>query len=51
MTVLYFILTLLAVVCFIATAFGVVAVRRINLLALGLFFWVLVDFIQLLQKL
>lgn len=46
MAVLFLILMILAVVCFLATAFGI-AGRRVNLLALGLFFWVLVDLIRL----
>lgn len=45
MDVLFFIFYLLAGVCFGLLAGGV-AVRRINFLALGLLFWVLVPLIQ-----
>lgn len=50
MLVLFFILLLLALVCFAAAAFQVHA-SRINLLGLGLALWVAVPFIQTLQKL
>lgn len=44
MQVLYFILLLLALVCFVADGLKVV-VTRVNLSALGLAFWVLVPLI------
>lgn len=44
-TVLYFVLLLLAAICFAVDAF-VVSQRRVHLLALGLFLWVLVPLIQ-----
>lgn len=47
---LYFLLYLAAAICFGLAAFSV-AVRRVNLVALGLLFWVLVFVIQALQKL
>lgn len=50
MTALYFVLLLLALVCFVVAAFNVVS-ARVNLVALGLAFWVAVPFIQMLQKL
>lgn len=53
MTVLFFVLYLLAGVCF-GLAFGGVHTRRLNqvsFLAAGLFLWVAVDLIQSLQKL
>lgn len=50
MTTLYMVLYLLAAVCFLLTALGV-AVQRINVLALGLFFWVLVPLIMSLKAL
>jgi hypothetical protein len=43
-TTLYFILYLLAAVCFLAAAASV-ALNRVNILALGLLFWVLVPLI------
>lgn len=48
MAVLFLILLLLAAVCFVVGAAGV-AVQRVNVLALGLFFWVLVPLIQAIQ--
>ena len=54
MTVLYLILLLLAAVCFIVSTFGRNIGRNdrpLNLLSLGLFFWVLVPFIQTFQAL
>jgi multisubunit Na+/H+ antiporter MnhG subunit len=45
MNTLYFILLLVAAVCFIMAALNV-AIVRINLVALGLFAWVLVPLIQ-----
>ena len=50
MTLLYFVLLLVAVVCFGLAAFNV-AVSRVNLVALGLLAYVLVQFLQLLVKL
>lgn len=47
---LYFLLYLAAAICFGLAAFAV-PVRRVNLVALGLLFWVLVFVIQVLQKL
>ena len=44
MNTLYFILYLLAFICFVVAALGV-AVRRFSLLAAGLAFWVLVPLI------
>lgn len=50
MTLLYFVLLLLAAVCFLASSFGrglnTGSDRPINLVALGLFFWALVPLIQ-----
>lgn len=46
MHVLYFVLYLLAVISFVIAAFHVVADRRVNFLALGLVFAVLVPLIQ-----
>lgn len=42
---LYFVLLFLAAVCFVAAALGAV-VKRVNLVALGLFLWALVPLIQ-----
>lgn len=50
MTALYLVLLILSLVCFAVAAFGVV-VDRVNLLALGLAFWVLVPLIQVAQRL
>lgn len=50
MHVLFFILLLLALVCFIASASNKVA-TRFNLLSAGAALWVLVPLIQVLQKL
>lgn len=50
MTVLYFVLLLLALVCFVAAAVGVRS-PRVELLALGLALWVAVPFLQALQRL
>ena len=44
MNVIVFILLVLGAICFAGSAFGVVT-SRINLLALGLFFWILVSLI------
>lgn len=49
MTTLYLLLLLLAAVFFALSAFGVSA-QKVNLLALGLFCWVLVPLLQTLQK-
>lgn len=49
MNLLYLILFLAAFICFLLAAFGV-AVRRLNLVALGLMLWSLVYVIQLFQK-
>lgn len=46
MDVLYFILLLVAAICFIVAAAGGAIHPRINLIALGLFFWVLVPLIH-----
>lgn len=45
MAVLYALFYLLAVICFVLAAFSV-AVRKINLIALGLAFFVLVFFLK-----
>lgn len=50
MATLYMILYLFAAVCFALAAMGV-PVRTINLLGLGLFFWVLVPLIMSLKAL
>lgn len=50
MNTLYFILLLLGAVSFALAAFSVVF-RKINLMALGLLFWVLVPLIQTLKRL
>lgn len=50
MIVFYFILALLSLVCFVAAAFGVRS-PRVELVALGLAFWVGITFTQLLQRL
>lgn len=47
MDVLFLILLVLAFVCFGAAAFGVAS--RVNLMSLGLLFWVLVPLIQTAQ--
>lgn len=49
MDVLCFVLLLVALICFVAAAFGVVA--RVNLVALGLAFWVAVPLLQSLTGL
>ena len=46
MDVLYFILLLLAAICFIVAALVHEVHPRINLIAFGLFFWVLVPLIH-----
>jgi hypothetical protein len=49
---LYFVLYLLALLCFVATAFGRrVASPAVDLLALGLALWVLVELIRAAQAL
>lgn len=48
--VLYFILLLLAFICFMVSAFQV-HVPRVYLIGFGLAFWVAVPLIQTLQKL
>lgn len=48
MTILFLILLVLAAASFVAAAVGVGG--RVNLLALGLFFWVLVPLLQLITK-
>lgn len=50
MLVLMFVLLLLAIVCFVASAIHVSS-PRLNLVALGLAFWVAVPLITTLQKL
>jgi hypothetical protein len=50
MDTLYMVMYLVALVLFVLDAFGVV-VRRLNLLALGLAFWVAVPFLQAALKL
>lgn len=50
MSVIFLILLILAMLCFLATAFGVVR-NQVSVLAAGLACWVLVDLIQLLQRL
>lgn len=50
LTVIYFVLLLLAAICFALDAF-VVSQRRVHLLALGLFLWVLVPLIQTAHRL
>lgn len=50
MTVLFLLFLLLGAVCFGLAALGVV-VRQINLVALGLFFWILVPLVGTLSKL
>lgn len=50
MTVLYLILLIVAAVLFVLAALSV-DVRRLNLVALGLFFWVLVPILQTLKSL
>lgn len=51
MNAFYFILLLLAAVCFALSAFNVVVARRVSFLSLGLLFWVLVPLIQTLKVL
>ena len=51
MTVLYFILLLLAAICFVVAAADRTVHPRVNLIALGLFFWVLVPLIQTVKNL
>ena len=46
MTVLYFVLFLLALICFLAAAGSATLHPRLNLVALGLALWVLVYVIQ-----
>lgn len=50
MAVLYFVLVLLALICFAVAASNRVA-ARVNLVALGLAFWISVEFIQRLKGL
>jgi hypothetical protein len=50
MVTIYFVLLLLAALCFGAAALSV-AVQRVNLLALGLLLWVLVPLIQTAHRL
>ena len=50
MTVIYALLLVAALVCFVLAAFNVV-VGRVQLMALGLGFWVLVPLIQMLHRL
>lgn len=50
MSVLYLLLLLLALVCFVVAASGRV-VTKLNVVALGLFFWVLVPFLETLTSL
>ena len=50
MSPIFLILLIIAMLCFLATAFGF-GNNKVNLLAFGLFCWVLVDVIQLLQRL
>lgn len=50
MNVLYFILLLLALICFVASALNRVS-SRVNLVALGLALWVAFPLIQQLQSL
>lgn len=51
--VIYVLLLIAGAVCFLLSALGVkVGARRvIDLTALGLFFWVLVPFLQMVQRL
>lgn len=53
MKLIYFLLLLAAAVCFVAAAFGRTSIgrRSVNLVALGLMFWVLVPLIQELRAL
>jgi hypothetical protein len=51
MPVLFLILLLLGAVCFLVAAFGATPHPRLNVLALGLFFWILVPLIQVFQGL
>jgi hypothetical protein len=50
MEIVYFVLLLLALICFVLTAFGVQH-SRVGLLALGLAFWVAVPLIHALRAL
>jgi hypothetical protein len=50
MTLIYLLLLLAALVCFILAAAGV-PVRRISLVALGLAFWVAVPLLQTIRAL
>jgi hypothetical protein len=47
MHAIYLILLIVALVCFLLAAVGVVVHRRLNLIALGLAFWILVPLVQL----
>lgn len=49
MLVLFCVLLVLAAVCFLAAAFGGSLHPRVNLVALGLLFWVVVAVIQTFQ--
>ncbi len=49
MTVIYLILLIAALVCFLIAAFAPSQPARVNLMALGLGFWVLVPLIQTVQ--
>lgn len=51
MTALYAVLLVLALGCFVLAAFKLVAEARVNLVALGFSFWVLVPLLSLLQRL
>lgn len=48
MTVIYLVLLLLALVCFLVETFG--RSTRLNLLALGLAFWVTVPLLQVIRS-
>ncbi len=51
MTVIYLILLIAALVCFLIAAFAPSQPARINLVALGLGFWVSIALIQTVQTL
>lgn len=51
MIVLYFLLYVASVVCFVLAAFGVEVRRPVNLVALGLAFFALVEVIRFAQRL
>lgn len=48
MTVVYLLLLIVAAVCFLASAFGG-TLHRVNLVALGLFLWVMVPLLVTLR--